>query len=106
MAEGRDVIAVPSADEPEEVRAQPADPAGDAPAERAIPRWRVIVRKYRRSGEIAALIALGAGSLATILLLDPDQVWTARGLLALSVLALLRLVWVLWRRSPTTGRAV
>jgi signal transduction histidine kinase len=106
VAEGRDLIAVPSAEKSGETQARLVDPGVEAPVERIIPRWRVIVRKYRRSGEIAALIALGAGSLATILLLGSDQVWTARGLLVLSVLALLRLTWVLWRRSPTTARAV
>jgi len=107
VAEGRDLIAVPSADElTKDAQARLTVVGADAPPERPIKRWRVFVRKYRRPGEIAALIALGAGSLATILLLSPDQVWTARGLLVLSVLALLRLAWVLWRRSPNTARAV
>jgi signal transduction histidine kinase len=64
----------------------------------------VFVRNYRRTAEIGGLIALGAGSLATMLLLGPDQVWTARGLIALSVVALLRLAWVLRRRSLSTPR--
>jgi signal transduction histidine kinase len=107
VAEGRDLIAVPSADDlAKDAQARLSVVSDDSPPERPIQRWRVFVRKYRRSGEIAALIALGAGSLATILLISPDQVWTARGLLAVSVLALLRLAWVLWRRSPNSARAV
>ena len=90
MAEGRDLIAVPSADEPERGEAQPVDPAGVAPAERAIPRWRVVVRKYRRSGEIGILTALGAGSLAAALLLGPERLWLERGLLALAAIGIPR----------------
>ena len=68
MAEGRDLIAVPSADElTKDAQARLTVVGADAPPERPIKRWRVFVRKYRRPGEIAALIALGAGSLATIL---------------------------------------
>jgi len=98
------MIAVPSAEEPVEATRPPAERAPGTPAERSFPRWRVFIRKYRRPVEIGALIALGAGSLATALLLDPDQVWTGRILLGLAVLALLRLAWVLWRRPPSTPR--
>ena len=92
MADGRDPVVVSSAH------------AGAPPAESVIPRWRVMMRRFRRPGEIALLIALGAGALGTTLLLSAEQEWLARGLLAVSVVALVRLLWIVWRRTPQSPR--
>lgn len=104
MAEGRELIAAPSAEGPEEVRAQPVDPASEAPAERAITRWRVWLRRFRRQGEISLAILLGLACLALAFQLGPDQEWLRRGLVTGAVAAFVRLLWIAWRRTPSTPR--